>query len=238
MYDAVPPKLKRTLVTGWDFLAVNHKEGSVGKIQHRGLLGRRVVQMLPFFLEIDLRHYRQPPFAVYFSSPAGAVFSTTHPVTQEPPSSPSLGLARTISTFTWVKSAAIAPKAASTGAMRVTTPPTATPVVSGTSKSTSSSWLRTIRRLTFPSAISSLVRSTSSLPAISICSVKVCSSSVAAWSIRLGCSLMGRLPSLSSSGSSIRRDLRCSGPPFLAISPGRRERTMCGAILPYCRRRG
>src|SRR5215204_7312696 len=46
--------------------------------------------------------------------------------------------------------------------MSVTTPPTATPVVSGTSKSTSSSWLRTIRRLTFPSAISSLVRSTSS----------------------------------------------------------------------------
>src|SRR5918998_179606 len=183
MYDAVPPKLKRTLVKCWDFLAVNHKEGSVGEVQHRGLLGPRVVQMLPFFLEIELRHHRQPPFAVYFSSPAGAVFSTTHPVTQEPPSSPSLGLARTISTFTWVKSAAIAPKAASTGAMRVTTPPTATPVVSGTSKSTSSSWLRTIRRLTFPSAISSLVRSTSSLPAISICSVKVCSSSVAAWSL-------------------------------------------------------
>ena len=83
MYDAVPPKLKRTLVKCWDILAVNHKEGPVGEIQHRGLLGRQIVQMLPFFLEIDLRHRRQPPFAVDSSSPAGAVFSTTHPVTQE-----------------------------------------------------------------------------------------------------------------------------------------------------------
>jgi hypothetical protein len=85
-------------------------------------------------------------------------------------------LVRTISTFTWVSRAAIAPRAASTGAKIVTTPPTATPVVSGTSKSTSPSWLRIMRRRTLPSSMSSFVLWTSSLAAISMCSVQVCSS--------------------------------------------------------------
>src|SRR5829696_1705952 len=50
-------------------------------------------------------------------------------------------LVRMISTFTWVSNAAIATIVSSTGASNVTTPPTATPAVSGTSRSTSSSFL-------------------------------------------------------------------------------------------------
>ena len=93
-----------------------------------------------------------------------------------------------------VAAAAIAPKAASTGAMSVTTPPTATPVVSGTSRSTSSSWLRIMRRRTFPSSMSSLVLSTSSLAAISICSIQVCSSFSPSLTLLLDSPLIGLLP--------------------------------------------
>src|SRR5215210_2772830 len=74
---------------------------------------------------------------------------------------------RMTSTLTRTSSAAIAPSAARTGARIVNAPPTTTPVVSGTSSSFSSFELRMLRRRTLPSAISSLVLSTSSLPAIS-----------------------------------------------------------------------
>src|SRR5215213_415122 len=97
---------------------------------------------------------------------------------------------RTISTLTRASSAAIAPSAARTGAMSVNAPPTTTPAVSGTSSSFSSSGVRKIKRRTLPSSISSLVLSTSSLPAISICSVQVCSSSALARSTSLSRSLM------------------------------------------------
>ena len=55
------------------------------EIHQRDLRDRLVVQMLPsFFFKIELLHHRQPLFAVRSSSPTGTVFSTTHPVTQEP----------------------------------------------------------------------------------------------------------------------------------------------------------
>src|SRR5215207_1095123 len=97
---------------------------------------------------------------------------------------------RTTSILTRASNAAIAPSAARTGARTVNAPPTTTPVVSGTSSSFSSSGLRMMMRRTLPSSISSLVLSTSSLPAISICSVQVCSSSTLARSTSLGSSLM------------------------------------------------
>ena len=67
MYDAVPPKLKRSLVKCWHFLAVNYREGPVGEIQHRGLLGRRVVQMLPF-------SFLRSTFATTASRPSPCIF--------------------------------------------------------------------------------------------------------------------------------------------------------------------
>ncbi len=83
---------------------------------------------------------------------------------------------RTTSTFTFARRAAIAPKAASTGATIVKAPPTITPAVKGISMRRSPLELRIISRRTLPSLTNSFTRSTSSLPAISISSIQVRSS--------------------------------------------------------------